>query len=344
MVDLKPTILSASHFMASIQSLRRLELDSPHYCLQSLEVLSVTTSLVDLTLNVATIFTLNEASIFTHLQRLSHLRNLQVSTLCGFHMEDETPHTTTTLLAELTYFSLSADCSEIEWFVAGLVAPSLLELHLSIHDTPDILPPNVSEFIRAAGIVFFAAQLAISRRRVWTFQSSLSAQPFSIDEPPSKIVTIEAESLARASSPILATVENIFLSLSDPVEVNLPDVFNFAPLGKLFEEFRGVKVLRLHHGLETEVADMLRQPTVDALPAQEIDSGRESSSDIFPSLKEVVVYPRTSDMSISETERASMLESFGPFATARQQDGRPVKVFWDADGKVPRYFMTDSLK
>lgn len=41
--------------------------------------------------------------------------------------------------------------------------------------------------------------------------------------------------------------------------------------GKSFEEFREVRVLRLDHGLETEVADMLREPTVDLLPAPEVD-------------------------------------------------------------------------
>ena len=41
---------------------------------------------------------------------------------------------------------------------------------------------------------------------------------------------------------------------------------------------------------------------------------------------------------IGETERASMLELFGPFVTVRHELGRPVKVFWCADGEVSRYF------
>ena len=342
--DPDPPILLSSHFMASIHSLRRLQLDDQFSRSVSLEVLSATTSLVDLTLNVATIFSLNGASIFTHLQRLSHLRNLQVFSRCGWG--DETPHTTTTLLAELTYFSLSAGYSEIEWFVAGLVAPSLRELHTSIYDTSDILHPNVSEFISAAGIVFFAAQLAISHR---THQTSLFAHPLSIDGPPSKIVMIEGKSFEPTSSPIVATVEDIFLSLPDPIELVFQVDFDFAPLVK---SFRNVKVLRLHHGLEDEVADMLGQPTEHPLPAQLIDPGgttpfgtpinsRRSSLDTFPLLEEIVVYPI---MPISKKECVSVLESFGPFATARQQDGRPVKVFWDPDGKVPRHFRTDSVK
>jgi hypothetical protein len=152
---------------------------------------------------------------------------------------------------------------------------------------------------------------------------------------------------------MLATVEDIFLSLSDPIGLNMPVVVDLAPLGKFFEDFRNVKVLRLHHGLEREVTDML-QYTVDP-PAQGIDPdgatpfgkliySRQSTLDIFPSLEEIVVYPRTPDMSISEKEHASVLDLFEPFSTARYQVGRPVKVFWDVDGKVPRYFMTDSGK
>ena len=162
-------ILLSSHFMASIRSLRRLQLDGPSVLSVPLEVLSVTTSLVDLTLNFATIFSLNIASIFTRLQRLSHLRKLQVSThQCTFLKGNKTPPTATTLLAKLTYLSLSAGCSEIEWFMTRLVAPSLRELHLSFYDTFR-LHPNVTEFISAAGIFF--SQLN------WRFRIGLSTLP-----------------------------------------------------------------------------------------------------------------------------------------------------------------------
>ena len=266
-------------------------------------------------------------------------------------MTHAAPPTPTILLAELTYFRLSVECLETEWFVAGLLAPSLRELHLSIHNTPDIHHPSVSKFIRDAGIVFFAARLTISHQNV---QTSLFAGPLSIDDPPSKLVTIKTESLGRphsASSPMLATIEDIFLSLSDPIDLNMPMIFNLAQLGKFFEDLRNVKVLRLHHGLEREVTNML-QYTVDpppqgidpdgAIPFGKLTYTRQSTLDIFPLLEEIVVYPRMANMSISEKEHASVLDSFGPFSTARHQVGRPVKVFWDVDGKVPRYFMTDS--
>jgi hypothetical protein len=41
------------------------------------------------------------------------------------------------------------------------------------------------------------------------------------------------------------------------------------PWRKSLEEFRDVKVLRLYHGREMEVADMLRKSIANSLPAQE---------------------------------------------------------------------------
>ena len=351
----KPTILLSSPFRTSIQSIRHLQLNGASTTFPILpQILSVTTSLVSLTLNVISIPCLtNGASIFFHLQCLPHMRNLHVSESPRHRIPymGSLPPTTTTLLAELTYFRLSGGCSEIEWFVAGLVAPSLRGIHISIQDACGILEPNLSELIRLAEIIFFAARLTISHQ---TFQTSLFAHPLSIDDPPSKTVTIETPSLPRpdsASSPMLATVEDIFLSLSDHIEFDksLP----WKRLREFFKEFRKVKSLRLYHGLETIVAHMLRLPTANSLPAgEEVDpdattpstpinhSGSQSTSDILPSLEEIVVYARTPSMSIDEKEIASVLDSFGPFKTARQRVGRPVKVFWNTNGKVPRYFMT----
>ena len=347
MDSFRPDILLTMPFKTSIRSLRRLQLDGASPI--SSEILSVTTSLIDLTLNTTILTCL--MSIFPHLQRMPHLRNLEVSSRVVLPLHDEMPHTMATL-PELTHFRISDGCSDIEWLVAGLVSPSLLELDILLYDEEDdesrtrILGPNLSEFIRAAGIVFFAARLSILPH---TFKTSLYARPLSINGPPSKIVTIETVSLARphiASSPMLATVEDIFLSLPDPTESNISLLQN--PLREFFNEFRNVKVLRLHHDLETIAADMLGQPTANPLPAgEELDPDATTRTsqvtlDIFPSLEEIVVHARTPDMSIDGMESASLLGSFGPFVAARDQVGRPVKVFRDADGKVPDYFTMDS--
>jgi hypothetical protein len=341
-----PPVLLGTTFRTSVRSLRHFQLDGDRVT-SFFPLLSVTRSLVDLSLKYRSIFGLaNGSSLLTHLQRMLHLRNLRVSTLFS---SEEIPPVTTALLPDLTSFHFFGQCDQIEWLAAGLATPSLRELDISFFDMSSTLHiPNLSKFIRVTGIVFFAARLTILRSNLTT---SLMSRPLSIDYPPSKIVTITTDYSAYLGSAIytmLATLEDIFFSFPERAGLEEPIPGNVAHIRKFFEEFRNVKVLRLHHGLQMEVVDMLRKPTVDPLSAQEDDPDgsfqpisydeNQFSLDIFPSLEEIVVYTRTPDASISKKERASVLKSFRSFATARDQVGRPVKVFWSTDGEVPRYF------
>jgi hypothetical protein len=212
--------------------------------------------------------------------------------------------------------------------------------------------PRLSKFIHVAGIFFFAAQLTTSGP---TLTTSLFAHPHSTDWPPSELVIkmpLEVHP-GNELSAMLATVEDIFLPFSELVTSYgfLLGKFQDVPWRNFFEVFRNVKVLRLHHGLETEVEDILRQPTVNGSPPrEEVDpdattpsdtpingSGSQFNLDILPSLEEIVVYARTKDRSIGEKERASGIESFGPFVTARKEADLPLKVCWNTD-ELPRYY------
>jgi hypothetical protein len=226
---------------------------------------------------------------------MPHLRNLQVDTLFS---SEGMPPITTVLLPELTCFRFDGvQRDQIEWLAAGLVTPSLRELYISFFDLSSTLHiPYLSEFIRVTGIIFFAARLSILRNRLTT---CLTSHPLSIDDLPSKIVMISMEFSAYLGSAIytmLATLEDIFISFTVGTGFEESLLGNLVHSRKFFEEFRNVKVLRLHHGLEMEVVDMLRQPTVDPLPAQEdvpdvsfppISYDRSQFSfDIFPLLEE----------------------------------------------------------
>jgi hypothetical protein len=124
--------------------------------------------------------------------------------------------------------------------VAGLDTPSLRELHISTtHFSSTCHIPSLSMFIRVAGIVFFAA---ISGSFLMTF---LFSRPHSIDDPPTKVVTINAPSVAHLDSALSAfftTLEDIFISMSDPI----PSTSYRSPTGdherwrKFFEELRNV--------------------------------------------------------------------------------------------------------
>ena len=351
-----PSIILPTSLTTSIQSLRHLQLINTR--LTSLfPLLPVTGTLVDLNLNIDTIYyTTNGGSLLAHLQHMPHLCNLQVTTqLYCWRPTVEKPPPTTVLLAELTSIRLSGPNSQTEWFLAGLVTPSLRELHISAFDRDyrssrgfDI--PCLSKFIRVAGMCFFAARLALSPSSLMS-RIALFAPSHSVDAP-SQVVTINtplSAEMGSAFSAMLAILEDIFLSFSanrTPYGSLLGDL---APWRKFFGHFCNVKVLRLHHGLEMEVAFMLWQPSVNPPPPQEdidpdtmttpINSSR--SQYIFPSLEQIVVYPRTPDASIGTEERASALEPFGLFKAARHQMGRPVKVSWNTDGEIPVCSLTE---
>jgi hypothetical protein len=283
---------------------------------------------------------------------MPHLRDLRVSLHC--HLFKELPPTTPILLPELTSFRFVGEHRQVEWFVAGLDTPSLREFHIFVADISHRLHiPYLTNLIHAVGVVFVAAQLTISGP---SLRTDLFAWHNSIDDSPSKIFTIKTQFKADpdiALSTMLATLEDIFLFT--PIYMSIPGLLleGCATWHKFFKEFRNVKVLRLLHGLETKVAEMLRHPTMNTLPQEEaypdatilsstpiITYRSELISDMFPLLEEIVLYvgmPYSGMLKISETERASMLKLFGPFVAARHELGRPVKVFWSTD-EVPRYF------
>ena len=181
------SILLVASFVTSIQSLRHLRLGGSTL----FPILSVTTSFVELALSVDSIPCLTRGELLTNLECMPRLRNLQVTTQLQVFSFEEMPLTRTFLLAELTCFRMSTKYARIlEWFMAGLAAPSLRELYISVpenrHSTLHI--PHLSNFIRVAGMDFFAARLAISRQ---TLTTSLFTRPPSIDDPPSKMFRIE---------------------------------------------------------------------------------------------------------------------------------------------------------
>ena len=350
-------ILLASSLMTSIKSIRHLRLADVHLT-SFLPIFSVTRALVILDLTVDTLFCqAGGASLLTHLQRIPHLRELEVSTQ-PFHSNfKERPPITTVSLAELSYLHFSGQCNEIEWFVAGFIAPSLRQLRISVAESlPTLHIPRLSRFIRVAGFIFYAARLSFTgfnRLATSMFAHHLSTN----DRTTMTTFRTSSEAHIRSTlSPMLAMLEDVFLCISIPYTFHgtlLRDVVHWR---KFFEELRNVKVLRLHHGLEREVADMLQQPTVNpSSPAQdEVDldatppghtingSRNMFALDIFPLLEKIKVYARTSDP-IGEGELVSVLGSFREYAIARQQVGRPVEVVWETNRELPKHYKMDDV-
>ena len=355
-------IVLPTSLATSTQSLRHLRLDNARLT-SLLPLLPATGTLVDLNLNIDVIFcTRSGVSFLVCLQHMPQLRNLQVTTHSHSHSWGPTvemPPPTTVLLAGLTSICFFGPNSQTEWLVAGLVTPSLRKLHIFTNHgdyshSHEFDIPSLSKFIRVAGICFSAARLALSPSSPTT-RISLFAPPHSIDDPPSQVVTINmllTADLGSALSTMLAILEDVFLSVLANRRFYGTLLGDLKPWRDFFKHFCNVKVLRLHHGLETEVAFMLWQPSVippppreegdqDAMTPPSTPINSSKSQYIFPSLEEIVVYPKTPNASIDEEERAAALKSFGLFEAARHQMGRPVKVSWNTDREIPMRSLTE---
>jgi len=210
------------------------------------------------------------------------------------------------------------------------------------------------------GPLFFAVQFTQLQS---SYRISMLTHAHSMHDPTFNIVPLRGFSIAQISvalSAVVASVEDVFFtsSVSTPAPGSLGDL---VPWRAFFVHFRNVKILRVHHRLGMEIADILRrgdgQPTIDAPPApEEADLDHDATTpsvapngssqyalDVLPSLEEIEVYvgaPGTLTTS-GESEVPSELGVFEPVVTARQQMGRPVKVNWSTGRVPPRYFRAD---
>lgn len=354
--------------MTTAKSLRRLKI--PGASLTSLTtLLSATTALVDLTLGVNTVFSPPQGVLFPSLQdllqpnpspqgislasllqNLSRLRHLDVSVHSTQYTRAISPVKTTdvVLLAELNHFRIQGHTTEVEELVAGLATPSLQNLHVTLNCGNSAFHiPRLSVIIRNMGMVFHTAQIRVS---ITTSIFSLLPNSDFIDDPPFNILVHGQSAIAQICSEISAmldTVEDLFITIFTSV---FPDLGpgNIAPFRGFFEQLHNVKILRVQHGLETDVANLLReyngQPTMNhpvpvpdgvdldaAIPSDLPTNPSRFNVGIFPSLEGIEVHQGFPGTKIPESEHASDLEPFEELVTAWQQAGRSVKVYCKTD-------------
>ena len=293
------------------------------------QVLPYTTSLVELTLGLHTIiFSTHDTQLLVHLQGLPSLRHLKVEAWDA-DMPDDLGRREDVLLPNLASLSFAGPIALLEAFMAGLQAPSLQELRISVYCRAIPPPTHLTAFIRNSGKEFFSVQLNAS---VHGINLGMSTHPHSADDPPFKIIANGMDSalvMDSLFSETLATVEDVFLASPfclDSLPPPIPNTFHSYTI-PFFTPFRGAKMLRLSPGIEPEVGEMFRN--------------EGSSPDLLPALKEIelnAAMPSCRPIRIDEKEAVSVLESFKPFMDARQQAGHPVKVHWNTDRVLPEYF------
>ena len=347
--------------MTSTKSLQRLQI--PGATLISLPpLLTATTALVDLTLGIDTIFSpLQGMSLLALLQNLSRLRHLDVSVrqLYAPHTRAIPPVKTngTVSLAELTYFRFKGNATEVEELVVGLATPSLQKLYVTLYCLNSAFHvPNLLAIIRNMGTLFNAAQIKVPMRGAYII--SLLTHSHFIDDLPFNVFVDGQSAIAQVGSELsamLATVEDLFIAFSPPYIHIHPGSLR-VDIAPFLEQLHNVKILRVQHGLETEVADVLReyngQPTtnhlyrvsdgadLDATISSDIPNNPSRSNvGIFPSLEGIQVHPKSPGTQIPESERASYLEPFEELVTARQQAGCPVNLYCNIDQVLPTSFL-----
>jgi len=172
--------------------------------------------------------------------------------------------------------------------------------------------------------IFFAVQARLSEG---DFEIGILPQSHSSDEPPRRVFVRDVgRSGVLTGDALHAKLLAVKELLLDSHHCILQDGVkwissNSPPWLGFLEKFHNVKTLRVGPGLVLDVGRLLSQ-----------NSGK-FVLDLLPALEEIglilAVGPEAKP--ISDAKREGVLAAFKPFATARQQAGRPVKIFWDGD-------------
>ena len=295
-------------------------------------LLSSATALVKLSSKIDTIFGSSPtASLVAHLQVMPCLRWLA---LCLPPLISH-PHIPNSLenggkivpLSEFTFFHFYGHRVSLDSLVSGLAAPSLRTLDMELTDNFTSPIRHISRFM--ADINFepesFKFRVISTDRGYFSLSLLTHSESIYDPDPHFNFYSRDVMRIGDALSPRLAIVEELYLvSFS-----------NFSPStrpwGRFLELFHNVKVLRLQENINVmfDVARSLQQQ----------DQGESAS--VLPSLEEIELCTWSWSFRLRRDKRRSVMEAFEPFVAARQEAGRPVKIFWGEVHEVMWKFPTD---
>jgi hypothetical protein len=277
------------------------------------QLLSSTTGLVELNIYTDTILCLSPAaSLLTHLQGMPCLRRLQLwvldrsSPIPVFNMRatDVVP------LPKLTHFRFSGYTAWFEALAAGLAAPFLQDLYISLVDDSPTLP-HLSRFIGDVEGVFPTIRVSIMICGLQIIMLTHSHNEHR------RSITVRSEfrwpvQIGMAFGTRLTTAERLrFHSCRE-------NGFGQDPISwrGFLEQFHNVKVLEVESISLVDVARFLLQYS------------EEPPLHLLPALEEIQLYSSRGDVSAIEHKVPSALS---PFIAARKQAGHPVRISWNAD-------------
>jgi hypothetical protein len=327
--ELANSLSSPPFLTAPTPHLRRLKFTGSLSMLLC-NILSCTTSLVDLTLSLYHVVDSSlEIQLLAHLQDMAFLCRLDLEMTTVIFAEPPLRNKDV-LLPKLTFLRLTGLIAQVEAFFAVLAAPSLRELHITPYYLPfdsESLTICLPKFIRNVGKPFFSAQLNRSRAGI---NLVLSTYSHSTDDPPFIIIvnpTPPIYLMDDVFSAILATVQVVFVV--SPFVAVMPCMKVRSSWPSFFKLFRNAKTLRVSHGMEQEIGYILRP------------DNEGSSLQLLPTLEEIELDTTTrpgTRTRIDEDELGPMVGPFKPFMDARQQAGRPVNLHWNTDWVLLKYF------
>ena len=276
-------------------------------------LLSSAASLTDLFLRTNTSFSPSaETSLLTCLQGMPCLCNL---ILDNRHSPLDSPSQPSTpkdivSLSKLTRFRYVGPGLFLEALVAGLSAPYLRDVNIEFADStwPPIV--HLPRFINEIQKQYHAVYVAFLE---WVFRLSLVTQ--------SEYISHCGRSFELASlnhAPMLMPMSGVVSTRLTTVEelcVTFDKVTDehSIPWRRFYQQFPSVKALRTEGAKSIySIARTLHQ------------DGEPDDPSFFPALKEINLGTKP----FYESRHRSQLAAFQPFVSARQQAGRPVKVFF----------------
>jgi hypothetical protein len=294
--------------------LRRLGLKHVSFASISGFLLSAT-ALTDLTLLIDTAFIpSSEPSLLACLQNMPSLCHLDLTISFKSPSQPSTPEDIVPL-SKLIGFRYSGHSAFLDTLMAGLSAPSLH--YVSIRFFDEIWPPGVhfTRFINEMEERYHAVQVYFRDRG---FRLLLLTQSECINQhmPSVKLgpfMRRSPESIIRMSGALsmkFTTVEEIRITF-DITDDDLSE--NFIAWRRFFQQFPSVKIIQTEGADNYSVARILHQ-----------DHGKPDELSFLPVLEEIDLGQQPFD----EGQCGAELAAFEPFVSARQQAGRPVKVFY----------------
>jgi hypothetical protein len=292
-------------------------------CLHRVSLASVSglllsaTALTDLTLQVYNAFNPSQGSLLLAcLQGMHCLRCLNLNTPY-FPVASESPlqHPTAkniVPLSKLTRFHYIGHTIFLANFMSGLSAPSLQDAHFELGMRFPLLHlprfiDDVTEQFRSVSVTFHGENFCLSSvTHLGNMDRFKSSFGLTVNRFPDSVMSINGSPSTK-----LSTAEELALYFPYSNITRSKHVFS---LREFLRQFRSVKVLRLDPFIQ-EVALSLREDDGEAfLPVLEQIELSASQSTRVPHEEH-------------QRRAAAELAAFEPFVSAREEAGRPVKVF-----------------